>query len=158
VVRVHPELLAAQKIPPTLVTKNVWKERFEDIRAFERYLGRNGVAICKFFLYVSKKEQKKRYLERLEDPDKNWKFSTSDAKEREHWGDYMTAYEDTIRSTATEDAPWYAVPADNKWFTRLVVCAAVIETLARLDLGYPRVGKAKRAELAEARRMLLGKG
>jgi PPK2 family polyphosphate:nucleotide phosphotransferase len=155
VVRVHPELLAAQKLPPTLVTKNVWKERFEDIRDFERYLGRNGVAICKFFLHVSKKEQKKRFLERLEDPNKNWKFSTSDAKEREHWDDYMSAYEDTIRSTATKAAPWYAVPADNKWFTRLVVCAAVIETLAGLDLAYPRVGKAKRVELAEARRVLL---
>jgi PPK2 family polyphosphate:nucleotide phosphotransferase len=157
VVRVHPELLAAQKLPSALVTKNVWKERFEDIRAFERYLGRNGVAICKFFLHVSKKEQKKRFLERLEDPDKNWKFSTSDAKEREHWDDYMSAYEDTIRSTATEEAPWYAVPADNKWFTRVVVCAAVIETIARLGLEYPRVAKAKRKELAEARRVLVRK-
>ena len=156
VVRVHPELLAAQKIPSTLVTRNVWQERFEDIRAFERYLGRNGVAICKFFLHVSKKEQKKRFLERLEDSDKNWKFSTSDAREREHWNDYMSAYEDTIRNTATKAAPWYAVPADNKWFTRLVVCAAVIETLAGLDLAYPHVGKAKRAELAQARRVLLG--
>jgi PPK2 family polyphosphate:nucleotide phosphotransferase len=157
VVRVHPELLAAQKLPSALVTKNVWKERFEDIRAFERYLGRNGVAICKFFLHVSKKEQKKRFLERLEDRDKNWKFSTSDAKEREHWDDYMSAYEDTIRSTATEEAPWYAVPADNKWFTRVVVCAAVIETIARLGLEYPRVAKAKRKELAEARRVLVRK-
>jgi PPK2 family polyphosphate:nucleotide phosphotransferase len=157
VVRVHPELLAAQKLPSALVTKNVWKERFEDIRAFERYLGRNGVAICKFFLHVSKKEQKKRFLERLEDQDKNWKFSTSDAKEREHWDDYMSAYEDTIRSTATEEAPWYAVPADNKWFTRVVVCAAVIETIARLGLEYPRVAKAKRKELAEARRVLVRK-
>ena len=158
VVRVHPELLAAQKIPPSLVTKKIWKERFDDIRHFERYLGRNGVTICKFFLHVSKKEQKRRFLERLEDRDKNWKFSASDAKERAHWNDYMAAYEDMVRNTATEEAPWYVVPADNKWFTRVVVCAAVIETLARLDLGYPRVGKAKRAELAQARRILLGKG
>jgi PPK2 family polyphosphate:nucleotide phosphotransferase len=156
VVRVHPELLAAEKIPSALVTRNVWRERFEDIRNLERYLGRNGVAICKFFLHVSKKEQKKRFLERLDDPDKNWKFSAGDVKEREHWNAYMAAYQDMIRNTATKAAPWYAVPADNKWFTRVVVCAAVIETLAGLDLAYPRVGKGKRAELARARRMLLG--
>jgi PPK2 family polyphosphate:nucleotide phosphotransferase len=156
VVRVHPELLAAQKIPPALVTKKVWQQRFEDIRNLERYLGRNGVAICKFFLHVSKKEQKKRFLERLDDLDKNWKFSAADVRERQHWNGYMAAYEDVIRNTATEAAPWYAVPADNKWFTRVVVCAAVIETLARLDLAYPRIGKDKRAELAKARRMLLG--
>ena len=156
VVRVHPELLAAQQIPAGLVTKRVWQERFEDIRDFERYLGRNGVAICKFFLHVSKKEQKKRFLERLENADKNWKFSANDAKEREHWNAYMAAYEDMIRSTATEAAPWYVVPADNKWFTRLVVCAAVIETLAGLDLAYPRVDKAKKSELAAARRVLRG--
>jgi PPK2 family polyphosphate:nucleotide phosphotransferase len=154
VVRVHPELLAAQKIPRSLVTKKIWKERFADIRDFERYLARNGVAICKFFLHVSKKEQKKRFLQRLDDPDKNWKFSANDAKERDHWDDYMEAYEDMIRNTAAEEAPWYAVPADNKWFTRVVVCAAVIETLAGLDLAYPHVGKAKRQELAEARRLL----
>jgi PPK2 family polyphosphate:nucleotide phosphotransferase len=158
VVRVHPELLASQKIPSSLVTKKIWKDRFEDIRHFERYLGRNGVAICKFFLHVSKKEQKRRFLERLEDRDKNWKFSASDAKERGHWNDYMAAYEDMVCHTATEEAPWYVVPADNKWFTRVVVCSAVIETLARLDLEYPRVGKAKRAELAQARRILVGKG
>ena len=156
VVRVHPELLAAQQIPAGLVTKRVWQERFEDIRDFERYLGRNGVAICKFFLHVSKKEQKKRFLERLENADKNWKFSANDAKEREHWNDYMAAYEDMIRNTATEAAPWYVVPADNKWFTRLVVCAAVIETLAGLDLAYPRVDKVKKSELAAARQVLLG--
>jgi PPK2 family polyphosphate:nucleotide phosphotransferase len=156
VVRVHPELLAAEKIPSALVTRNVWRERFEDIRNLERYLGRNGVAICKFFLHVSKKEQKKRFLERLDDLDKNWKFSAGDVKEREHWNAYMAAYQDMIRNTATKAAPWYAVPADNKWFTRVVVCAAVIETLAGLDLAYPRVGKGKRAELARARRMLLG--
>jgi PPK2 family polyphosphate:nucleotide phosphotransferase len=154
IVRVHPEMLAAQKIPRSLVTKKIWKERFEDIRDFERYLGRNGVAVCKFFLHLSKKEQKKRFLQRLDDPDKNWKFSANDARERDHWGNYMAAYEDIVRNTATEEAPWYVVPADNKWFTRLVVCAAVIETLARLHLAYPRVDKAKRQELAEARRLL----
>jgi PPK2 family polyphosphate:nucleotide phosphotransferase len=157
VVRVHPELLAAQQIPAGLVTKRVWQERFEDIRDFERYLGRNGVAICKFFLHISRKEQKKRFLDRLEDPDKNWKFSANDAKEREHWNAYMAAFEGMIRSTATDAAPWYVVPADNKWFTRVVVCAAVIETLARLDLSYPRVDKSKKTELAAARRFLLSR-
>ena len=157
VVRVHPELLAAQQLPPELITKHVWQERFEDIRGFERYLGRNGIAICKFFLHVSRKEQKKRFLDRLEDPDKNWKFSANDAKEREHWNAYMAAFEEMIGSTATETAPWYVVPADNKWFTRVVVCAAVIETLARLDLSYPRVDKSKKAELEAARQLLLGK-
>jgi PPK2 family polyphosphate:nucleotide phosphotransferase len=157
VVRVHPELLAAQQLPKGLITKRVWEERFQDIRAFERYLARNGVAICKFFLHVSKKEQKKRFLDRLEDPDKNWKFSANDAKEREHWNAYMAAYEDMIRNTATDAGPWYVVPADNKWFTRLVVCAAVIETLAGLDLAYPRVDKAQKSELVAARRLLLGR-
>jgi PPK2 family polyphosphate:nucleotide phosphotransferase len=157
VVRVHEEMLRSQKIPPELVTRHVWKERFEDIRDFERYLARNGVAICKFFLHVSRKEQKKRFLERLDAPEKNWKFSANDAKERQYWNRYMSAYEDAIRSTATEAAPWYAVPADNKWFTRVVVCAAVIETLARLDLAYPRVDKAKRQGLAAARQVLVGK-
>jgi PPK2 family polyphosphate:nucleotide phosphotransferase len=156
VVRVHRELLDAQRIPASLVTKKIWEQRFEDIRHFERYLARNGIATCKFFLHVSKKEQKKRFLERLEDSDKNWKFSANDAKEREYWDEYMTAYEDMVRNTATDEAPWYVVPADNKWFTRVVVCAAVIETLARLDLAYPRVDKTKRRELAEARKVLLG--
>ena len=121
VVRVHPEFLAKQTLPPELVTKNIWKERFQDIRNFERYLTRNGVVIRKFFLHVSKKEQKKRFLERLENPEKNWKFSANDIKERAFWNDYMKAYEDMIRHTATPDAPWYVVPADNKWFTRIVV-------------------------------------
>src|SRR5512145_2617618 len=143
VVRTHPEFLEKQKLPPELVTKDIWEERFEDIRNFERYLTRNGVAICKFFLHVSKKEQKKRFLERLDDSEKHWKFSTADAKEREFWGDYMEAYEDLIRNTATKYAPWYVVPADNKWFTRVVVAAAVIETLAGLDLKYPEVGEEK---------------
>lgn len=156
VVRVHPEFLEAQKLPPELVTKRIWDERFEDIRSFERYLHRNGTIVRKFFLHVSKKEQQKRFLERLDNPDKNWKFSSNDAKERGYWDDYMEAYEETIRQTATEDSPWYVVPADNKWFTRVVVAAAVIDALASLNLHYPKVGKAKKAELAEARRLLTG--
>ena len=155
VVRVHPELLEKQKLPPELVTKDIWKERFKDIRGFERYLTRNGVVVRKFFLHVSKKEQKKRFLERLENPEKNWKFSANDAKEREFWDDYMQAYEDMIRNTATEDAPWYVVPADNKWFTRVVVAAAVVGTLGSLDLRYPKVSEEKRKALAAARRALL---
>jgi PPK2 family polyphosphate:nucleotide phosphotransferase len=155
VVRVHPELLARQKLPPRLVGRHIWRDRFQDIRAFERYLDRNGVVIRKFFLHVSRKEQKRRFLERIENPDKNWKFSAGDAAERERWGDYSAAYEDMIRQTATKAAPWYVVPADHKWFTRLVVAAAVIETLASLDLAYPKVGPDKRRELAAARRALL---
>ena len=155
VVRVHPEFLAKQKLPAGLVRKSIWKDRHQDIRRFERYLTRNGVAICKFFLHVSKKEQKKRFLERLENPEKYWKFSANDAKEREFWNDYMDAYEDVIRSTATDEAPWYVVPADNKWFTRVVVAAAVIETLAGLGLAYPKVDKDKLKELAAAKRALL---
>jgi PPK2 family polyphosphate:nucleotide phosphotransferase len=155
VVRVHPDLLARQKLPPKLVKKNIWKQRFQDIRAFERYLTRNGIILRKFFLHVSKKEQKKRFLERIENPDKNWKFSAADAREREHWNDYMKAYEDTIRNTATADAPWYVVPADNKWFTRVVVAAAIIDALASLHLEYPRVGPRQLKELAAARRALL---
>src|SRR6266850_128299 len=143
-VRVHPELLEKQKIPPELVTTDIWKERHKDIRAFERYLTRNGVVIRKFFLHLSKKEQKKRFLERLENPEKNWKFSADDVRERKFWDEYMEAYEDMIRHTATEDAPWYVVPADNKWFTRLVVAAAVVSTLDALDLSYPKVSKAER--------------
>jgi PPK2 family polyphosphate:nucleotide phosphotransferase len=154
VVRVHPEYLAKQKLPPELVTKDIWKERFQDIRAFERYLGRNGVLVRKFFLHVSKKEQKRRFLERLQRPEKNWKFSSADAQERGFWKDYMEAYEDMICNTASDDAPWYVVPADNKWFTRLVVAAAVIDGLASLDLQYPEVGPEKQKELAAARRIL----
>ena len=141
VVRVHPEFLEQQKLPPELITKDIWKERFQDIRSFERYLTRNGVVIRKFFLHVSKKEQKKRFLERIEEPEKNWKFSANDAKEREYWDDYMEAYEDMIRNTATKEAPWYVVPADNKWFTRVVVAAAVIDALASLNLKYPKVSE-----------------
>ena len=155
VVRVHPELLEGQKLPPELVTKKIWDERFQDIRAFERYLHRNGTIVRKFFLHVSKKEQQKRFLERLDNPDKNWKFSANDAKERGFWDQYMKAYEETIRETATEDSPWYVVPADNKWFTRVIVAAAVIDALASLNLHYPKVSAAKRKELAEARRLLV---
>ena len=155
--RVHREFLDRQKLPPGLVDKDIWGERFQDIRNFERYLARNGIVIRKFFLHVSKKEQKKRFLERLENPEKNWKFSASDVQERGFWDDYMEAYEDMIRHTAAEHAPWYVVPADNKWFTRVVVACGVIDTLARLDLAYPKVGKEQRAQLEAARRALLGK-
>jgi len=157
VVRVHPELLAGQKLPPGLVGKDIWKERFEDIRNFEQYLTRNGVVVRKFFLHVSKPEQKRRFLERIERPEKNWKFSVSDTKEREHWDEYMDAYEDMIRHTATREAPWYVVPADNKWFTRRVVADAIIETLGSLGLKYPDVGPDKLKELAAAKRALLGR-
>jgi PPK2 family polyphosphate:nucleotide phosphotransferase len=157
VVRVHPEYLAKQKLPPELITKNIWDDRFRDIRNFERYLTNNGVAICKFFLHVSKKEQKRRFLERVENPEKNWKFSAADMNERGFWGEYQEAYEDVIRNTSAKHAPWYVVPADNKWFTRVVVAAAVIDTLASLDLAYPKVSKEQLKELAAARRVLLAK-
>ena len=157
VVRVHPEFLAKQKLPPEVVTKHIWKERFEDIRNFEQYLTHNGVVVRKFFLHVSKKEQKRRFLERIENPEKNWKFSANDATERECWDAYMAAYEDMIWHTATEASPWYVVPADNKWFTRVVVAAAVIETLASLNLAYPEVSQEKLQELAAAKAELLGK-
>jgi PPK2 family polyphosphate:nucleotide phosphotransferase len=156
VVRVHPEFLEKQTLPPELVTKDIWKERFQDIRSFERYLTRNGVVIRKFFLHVSKGEQKRRFLERLKNPEKNWKFSANDIKERAFWGDYMTAYEDMIRRTSTPEAPWYVVPADNKWFTRTVVAAAVIETLDSLNLHYPKVSDEKLKELAAAKQVLIG--
>lgn len=154
-VRVHPEFLVNQKVPAEVVTKHIWKERFHDIRNFERYLTRNGVVIRKFFLNVSKKEQKRRFLERVDAPEKNWKFSANDAKERQFWDDYMAAYEDTIRHTASKEAPWYVVPADNKWFTRVVVAAAIIDALASLGLRYPKVTKEKLRELAAAKRGLL---
>jgi PPK2 family polyphosphate:nucleotide phosphotransferase len=156
VVRVHDGILKAQNLPPQLMTRRIWKERYEDINAFERYLARNGTVIRKFFLNVSKKEQKRRFLERLDEPEKNWKFSAADAREREYWGDYMEAYEDAIRHTSTPWAPWYVVPADNKWFTHAVVAAAVIDALAGLGLHYPVVDDAKRAELKAARALLLG--
>jgi len=157
VVRVHPNFLAKQKLPPQLVGKKIWEDRFEDIRNFEQYLARNGVVVRKFFLNVSKKEQKRRFLERIDDPLKNWKFSSNDANERDFWDDYMKAYEEMIQETATKEAPWYVVPADNKWFTRVVVASAVIETLASLDLAYPEVGEDKLKELAAAKKKLLSK-
>ncbi len=155
VVKVHPEILAKQKVPPSLLGKDVFEKRYKDIRAFERYLSRNGIVVRKFLLHVSRDEQKKRFLERVDNPDKNWKFSAADAKERGFWKQYMGAYEDMIRATATEDAPWYVVPADNKWFTRVVVAAAVIDALASLELKYPKVDKAKLAELVEVRKALM---
>jgi PPK2 family polyphosphate:nucleotide phosphotransferase len=155
VVRVHPEHLEHQRIPPKLVTRRIWQERFEDINAFERYATRNGIVIRKFFLHVSRKEQKRRFLERIEQPDKNWKFSAADAKERALWSHYMRSYEDMIQHTSSPDAPWYVVPADHKWFTRLVVAAAVVEALDSLNLKFPKVNRAKRKELKAARRILL---
>src|SRR5260221_174398 len=157
VVRVHPELLAKQTLPAALVSKRIWKERFRDIRSFERYLTRNGIIVIKFFLHISKKEQKRRFLERLEQPEKNWKFSSADSQERSFWKEYMKAYEDMICNTATEEAPWFVVPADNKWFTRVVVAAAVIDAMASLDLSYPEVSEAKRQELEVAREQLIAK-
>ncbi|PWT89708.1 MAG: hypothetical protein C5B55_10935 [Blastocatellia bacterium] len=154
-VRVHPEFLAGQKLPAKLRTKKIWDDRFTDIRNFERYLTRNGVVVRKFFLHVSKGEQKKRFLARLDLPEKNWKFSANDAKERRYWKDYMNAYEETIRNTATEYAPWYVIPADNKWFTRIAVASAVITTLASLNLAYPKVTEAKLKELEVARQTLM---
>ena len=155
VVRVHRELLDKQKLPPKLVTKNIWRERFEDIAALERYASRNGTVIRKFFLNVSKAEQKKRFLDRLDQPEKNWKFAAADLGERKHWPKYMDAYEDLIQHTATGHAPWYVVPADHKWFTRLVVASVVVETLESLKLEYPKVDAAQRRELAAARAALL---
>jgi len=155
VVRVHPELLAHQKLPAAAVSRGIWKERFEDIAQYERYLARNGIAICKFFLNVSREEQKQRFLDRLDQPEKHWKFSESDVRERQHWDAYMKAYEQAIRHTAAPHAPWYVVPADKKWFTRLVVAAAIIDTLDSLDLRYPAVGPDRLDELTIARRELL---
>lgn len=157
VVRVHPEILKSQKTPPSLVGKKIWDERFEDIRAFERHMYRSGTVIRKFFLNVSRKEQKQRFLARLEEPEKNWKFSAADIHERQYWDDYQKAYEDMIRNTATAHSPWYIVPADNKWFTRLVVSTVIVDTLESLDLAYPIVGEAKRRELAAAKKLLLKK-
>ena len=155
VVRVHPEFLRGQKLPAELGGKKIWENRYKDIRSFERYLARNGTLILKFFLNVSKDEQKKRFLARLDDPDKNWKFSPNDAKERGFWDDYMKAYEETIRKTATDYAPWYVVPADNKWFSRLVVAAAVIDGLASIKLEYPKVDEQRLKELEAARVSLM---
>ena len=157
VVRVHPPLIENQKVPPSLVTKDIWKERFEDIHCFEQHMTRNGTVIRKSFLHLSKKEQKKRFLARLDDPDKNWKFSEADIRERDYWDDYQDAYEDMIRHTTSQHAPWYVVPADNKWFTHLVVAAAIVETLEDLNLSYPEVDAQKRKEVQAARKLLLKK-
>ena len=154
VVRVHPPVLESELVPPSLITKDIWEERFEDIHSFERHMARNGTVIRKFFLHLSKKEQKQRFLARLDEPEKHWKFSEADIHERECWDDYQEAYEDMIRHTAGKHAPWYVVPADNKWFTHLVVAAAIVETLGELDLSYPKVDAAKLKEIAAARRAL----
>ncbi len=154
VVRVHPQVLANEKLPPPLVTKHIWQERFEDINNFERYLTRNGIAVVKFFLHLSKKEQKRRFMERLDTPDKNWKFSSADVRERQCWDAYEEAFEDMIRHTASKHAPWYVVPADNKWFSRLLVSQAVVDALKGMNLKYPKVSGEERAALADARKQL----
>ena len=157
VLRVHPELLKNETIPPSLVTKDIWQERFQDIHSLERYLARNGIVVRKFYLNLSKKEQKRRFLERLDHPEKNWKFSASDVRERGCWKDYMKAYEDMIINTASGHAPWYVIPADNKWFTRAAVAAVIVETLESLKVEYPKVDPPKRKELEAARALLEGK-
>ncbi len=154
VARVHPEILGKQHLPKPLVTDDIWQQRFEDIRNFEKYLSRNGTIIRKFFLYVSPEEQKKRFLERLREPDKNWKYSPADVAERNHWKTYMHAYEETIRNTASKHAPWYVVPADNKWYTRLVVGAVIVDTIRTLKLSYPEANESVRKSLDAARKML----
>ncbi len=158
VVRVHKELLEREKMPPSLVTKDIWNERFADINAYEQYLSRNGVVIRKFFLNLSKEEQKRRFLKRLDEPDKNWKLSSADIAERERWPEYMTAYEEMIQNTATPHAPWYVVPADNKWYTRLVVAAAIVHAMEDLNLHYPTVDADQRKELKAARAALEHEG
>lgn len=155
IVRVHPEILARQKLPPELVGDDIWSHRFEDINAFERYLARNGIVPLKFFLHVSKEEQKQRFLARIDDPAKRWKFSMGDVAERKLWDRYMEAYEDMIRNTATAEAPWHVVPADHKWFARLVVAATIVEQMEKLDLQFPKVGEAALKEMQEARTALL---
>jgi PPK2 family polyphosphate:nucleotide phosphotransferase len=155
IVRVHPGILAGQKVPSELLGDRIWKQRYEDINAFERYLARNGTLIRKFFLNVSKEEQRNRFLARLDDPEKNWKFAVGDVKERDHWDEYMEAYEDMIAATSTEHAPWYVIPADRKWFMRMAVADAVVEALEGLKLEYPTVDEEKRKELEEARKLLV---
>jgi PPK2 family polyphosphate:nucleotide phosphotransferase len=154
VVRVHSEILQRQRLPPHLVGKGIWDERLADIARFEDYATRQGTKILKFFLHVSRKEQKKRFTDRLDEPEKNWKFSASDVQERKFWGDYMDAFEQAIQATASKHAPWFVVPADNKWFTRLVVAAAIVDAVEDLGLAYPKVDPAKRKELAAARAAL----
>jgi len=158
ILRVHPEMIETNKLPPSLVSGKVWKERYEDINAYERHLGRNGTVILKFFLHLSREEQLKRFLARLDHPQKNWKFSLADVRERGYWKKYQKAYEEAIRATATRRAPWYVVPADHKWFSRLVVAAAIVEQLEELHLAYPVLDKDKRRELAAAKETLLGEG
>jgi PPK2 family polyphosphate:nucleotide phosphotransferase len=155
VVRVHPEYLTGQRLPPKTKTRDLWKQRFKDISNFERYLTRNGTMLLKFFLHISKEEQRQRFLKRIEDQEKNWKFSLKDVEERAHWDEYMDAYEDTIRNTASKYAPWYVVPADNKWFTRLVVASAIVENLNALDPEYPSLTKDELKELEKAKQALL---
>ncbi len=157
VVRVHKQVLANERIPASLIGKDFWQDRFQDINAFERYLDRNGILVRKFFLNLSKKEQKQRFLDRMDEPDKNWKLSPSDVRERQNWDDYMKAYEEMIKATATKNAPWYVVPADNKWYTRVVVASAIVEALEDLNLAYPKVDAARRKELLSARAELLEK-
>ena len=156
VVRVHPDFLRGQRLPPEVVHDDIWKERFEDIRTFERHLARSGTAVIKFFLHVSKEEQKKRFLSRLDEPEKHWKFSAGDVKEREHWDEYMEAYEDCIAHTSTEQAPWYVIPADHKWYMRLAVSEIIVQRLEELNLAYPEVDEKKKDEVAAARTMLEG--
>src|SRR6185369_14479410 len=158
VVRVHPEILGAQRLPPAVMSKRIWRERFEDITCFERHLQRSGVAVLKFFLHVSKDEQKKRFLDRLDTPSKNWKFALGDVRERGLWREYMNAYEDMIRHTATPDAPWFVVPADHKWFARLVVSAAIVDTMKKLDLRFPTVDGKQKKTLKAAEAALRRKG
>ena len=154
VVRLHQDLLARQHLPAQLVDKQIWDQRFEDINNFESYLAHNGVVVCKFFLHVSKEEQKRRFLERIDQPEKNWKFELADVRERQYWNDYMGAYEDMVRNTASEHAPWFVVPADNKWFTRLVVVSAVIDILQSLGSAFPKIDRKRREELGAARAAL----
>jgi PPK2 family polyphosphate:nucleotide phosphotransferase len=158
VTRVHPELLARESIPPRLVTKNIWRERFEDISAIERYLSRNGTVILKIFLNISKEEQRKRFLDRLDDPSKNWKFSMADVTERALWNRYMAVYQDIVRHTSTAIAPWYVVPADHKWFARVVIGSAIVSTLETLNLQFPRVDKASLEEFKQVRQALESEG
>lgn len=157
VARVHGEVLAKQKLPRKLMTKGIWKERFEDIRNFEQHLARNGTVVRKFFLHVSKDEQRKRLLSRVDEPQKNWKFNIGDVDERAHWEDYQKAYEKTIRNTATEESPWFVIPADHKWYTRIVVAAAIVEALDSLELHFPEISEAQREVLEEGRRRLSDK-
>ena len=158
VTRVHPEILAKEQLPPKLITKNIWRERFEDITAFERYLARNGTIVLKFFLNVSREEQRQRFLERLEVPAKQWKFSMGDIKERALWPRYQAVYQDIVRHTATTHAPWYVVPADHKWFARVVIGSAIVAALDKLDLHFPRADKASLAEFKQIRKALEQEG